>query len=67
MSITKWLNLKKLRKWYFVSGESHVHEDGKGHEHHEEPRLPVVRTEPKVGRNDPCPAAAAKNIKMLCG
>ncbi|TAN39853.1 MAG: YchJ family protein [Nitrospirae bacterium] len=40
-------------QWYFVSGEA--------------PSLkPVVRTEPKVGRNDPCPCGSGKKYKKCC-
>ncbi len=58
---------KDGNKWYFVDGESHVHEDGKGHEHHAEPKAPVVREEPKIGRNDPCKCGSGKKYKKCCG
>lgn len=54
-------------KWYFVDGDSHVHEEGKGHHHHHEPQAPIVREEPKVGRNDPCPCGSGKKYKKCCG
>jgi SEC-C motif-containing protein len=56
-------------KWYFVDGESHVHEEGKGHEHHapREPQKPIVRAEPKVGRNDPCHCGSGKKFKKCHG
>jgi SEC-C motif-containing protein len=60
---------KKIKDhWYFVDGESHVHEDGKGHghEHNHEPQKPVVRTEPKLGRNDPCGCGSGKKYKKCC-
>ena len=41
-------------KWYFVSGK-------------EVKPKPVVRTEPKVGRNDPCPCGSGKKHKKCCG
>jgi hypothetical protein len=28
---------------------------------------PIHRTEPKVGRNDPCPCGSAKKFKKCCG
>ena len=28
---------------------------------------PVVNTEPKVGRNDPCPCGSGKKYKQCCG
>lgn len=56
-------------KWYFVDGDSHVHEEGKGHEHHahsREPKAPIVREMPKVGRNDPCACGSGKKSKKCC-
>lgn len=56
-------------KWYFVDGDSHVHEEGKGHEHHahaQEPKAPIVREAPKVGRNDPCACGSGKKSKKCC-
>ncbi len=41
-------------KWYFVEGRPGV-------------RKPVVREEPKVGRNDPCPCGSGKKFKKCCG
>ncbi len=31
------------------------------------PQVPVVRTTPKVGRNDPCPCGSGKKFKRCCG
>ena len=54
--------------WYFVDGDSHVHEEGKGHHHHHhEPVTPIVREQPKVGRNDPCVCGSGKKFKKCCG
>lgn len=59
---------KEGNRWYFVDGESHVHEEGKGHEHHAaEPKQPVRREAPKVGRNDPCTCGSGKKFKKCCG
>jgi SEC-C motif-containing protein len=62
---------KEGGKWFFVDGESHVHEEGKGHEHHahapKEPQKPLVREEPKVGRNDPCSCGSGKKFKKCHG
>lgn len=30
-------------------------------------REPYVRTEPKIGRNDPCPCGSSKKYKKCCG
>ncbi len=59
---------KAGNRWYFEHGESHVHEEGKGHEHpaHAEPQKPIVREEPKVGRNDPCSCGSGKKFKKCC-
>jgi SEC-C motif-containing protein len=40
--------------WYFVSGDSAGQKQ-------------VVRTEPKIGRNDPCPCGSGKKYKKCCG
>lgn len=58
---------KKADHWYFVDGDSHVHEEGKGHQHHHEPIKPIVRENPKVGRNDPCSCGSGKKFKKCCG
>ena len=31
------------------------------------PQKPFVRTEPKIGRNDPCPCGSGKKYKKCCG
>ena len=56
-------------KWFFVDGDSHTHEEGKGHQHHhhQEPVAPIVREQPKVGRNDPCTCGSGKKFKKCCG
>ena len=58
---------KDAGQWYFVDGDSHVHEDGQGHHHHHEPQAPVVREGPKIGRNDPCTCGSGKKYKKCCG
>lgn len=62
--------VSKFRKvgdrWYFVDGDSHVHQEGQGHHHHA-PQAPVVREEPKLGRNDPCTCGSGKKYKKCCG
>ena len=61
--------VSKFRKigdrWFFVSGDHHVHRDGEGHHH--APQAPVVREEPKVGRNDPCPCGSGQKFKKCHG
>ncbi len=31
------------------------------------PQAPIARTEPKVGRNDPCPCGNGRKFKKCCG
>jgi SEC-C motif-containing protein len=52
--------------WYFVDAESHEHLDGQGHHHHE-PQAPVVRDQPKIGRNDPCTCGSGLKYKKCHG
>lgn len=59
---------KAGEQWFFLDGDSHVHEEGKGHEHHApaEIKKPIVREEPKTGRNDPCACGSGKKFKKCC-
>ncbi len=41
-------------KWYFVDASDPT-------------KQPVVRSEPKIGRNDPCPCGSGKKYKKCCG
>ncbi len=41
-------------KWYFKEGKPGT-------------RKPVVRDEPKIGRNDPCTCGSGKKFKKCCG
>ena len=45
---------KENGQWYFVDG-------------HAPERGTLVREEPKVGRNDPCPCGSGKKYKKCCG
>jgi len=56
---------KNQDRWYFVDGDAHVHEEGKGHE--EPVNTTIVREGPKIGRNDPCPCGSGKKYKKCCG
>jgi len=40
--------------WYFKEGREGV-------------KKPVVRSEPRVGRNDPCPCGSGRKFKRCCG
>jgi len=46
--------VKEPDGWKFVDGEML-------------PEKPIVREEPKVGRNDPCPCGSGKKYKKCCG
>ena len=41
-------------RWYFTEGRRAV-------------QKPLVREEPKVGRNDPCPCGSGRKFKRCCG
>ncbi len=45
---------KQDGNWYFVDASDPT-------------KQPVVRSEPKVGRNDPCPCGSGKKYKKCCG
>jgi SEC-C motif-containing protein len=45
---------KEDGKWFLVSGETVAPQQ-------------VVRSSPKVGRNDPCPCGSGKKYKKCCG
>ncbi len=54
---------------------SHAHDHGGGHvhgpwcnhgHHHHAPQAPLVRAQPKVGRNDLCPCGSGKKYKKCC-
>lgn len=52
-------------QWLFVDGDSHTHKEGEDHHHHQIET--VVRTEPKIGRNDPCHCGSGKKFKKCHG
>lgn len=54
-------------RWFFVDGESHLHKEGEEHHHHHQKPQTVVREEPKIGRNDPCPCGSGKKYKKCHG
>lgn len=56
---------REQKRWYFVDGDAHVHEEGQGHHRHE-PIAPIVRESPKIGRNDPCACGSGKKYKKCC-
>ena len=46
--------------------DHHVHGPGCSHHHHHA-QTPIVRQQPKVGRNDPCPCGSKAKFKKCCG
>lgn len=56
---------KEAGDWYFIDGDAHTHREGEDH-HHAKPQT-VVREEPKVGRNEPCPCGSGKKYKKCHG
>ena len=47
-----------------VHGPHCNHDHDHGHHHH--PVTQVVRSGPKIGRNDPCPCGSGKKHKKCC-
>jgi SEC-C motif-containing protein len=45
---------KENGRWYFTDGSAVA-------------QKPIMRAEPKVGRNDPCPCGSGKKFKKCCG
>lgn len=51
-----------------VETHEHVHGPNCNHHHHHHDVLkPIVRDNPKVGRNDPCICGSGKKYKKCCG
>lgn len=48
-------------------GHDHHDHESCGHGHHHHPLQPIVRKEPKIGRNDPCICGSGKKYKKCCG
>ncbi len=44
---------KEHGKWYFVDASDPT-------------KTPIIRSEPKIGRNDPCPCGSGKKYKKCC-
>jgi preprotein translocase subunit SecA len=44
----------------------HVHGPDCDHGHHHPAMMPLTRSGPKVGRNDPCPCGSGKKYKKCC-
>lgn len=69
--------IQALEGWYDV-GESSLHEDPPEEQFRDDdeewasadlpgPTDTIVNTEPRIGRNDPCPCGSGKKYKKCCG
>gem|GEM_PF-1329412 len=47
--------------------EDHGHVHGPHCNHHHHALTPVMRSAPKIGRNDPCSCGSQKKFKKCCG
>lgn len=52
-------------EWYFIDGDAHTHREGEDH-HYAKPQT-VIREQPKLGRNEPCPCGSGKKYKKCHG
>ena len=53
-----------------IDRDPHVHGPDCDHDHehdHDHVAAPIRRSEPKIGRNDPCPCGSQKKYKRCCG
>lgn len=67
MSTENKLDQEKETKAKESSNEAvHVHGPHCNHGHHEQLK-PIVRSLPKIGRNDPCLCGSGKKYKKCCG
>ena len=58
---------EKDGQWVYVDGDAHTHPANENvEESHSKPET-FVRTEAKVGRNDPCSCGSGKKFKKCCG
>ena len=62
-----FINLK-IAKVKHEDPLTHISDHGQEHEEVEHPPLlPIVKEEPKVGRNEPCPCGSGRKYKKCCG
>jgi SEC-C motif-containing protein len=60
-------------RWYFVSGDSHVHAEGDhdhhhhNHHNHGHHQMPIKNQDTKIDRNDPCTCGSGKKYKKCHG
>jgi len=58
---------EKDGQWVYVDGDAHTHPANEDVEHaHAKPET-FIRSEAKVGRNDPCSCGSGKKFKKCCG
>ena len=65
----EFINLKMAKQIHENPREhAHEHNEDESIEEVTHPPLePIVREEPKVGRNDPCPCGSGLKFKKCCG
>lgn len=56
----------KNGQWLFVDGDSHLHPADEDVEHAHQKPATVIRTQEKIGRNDPCTCGSGKKYKKCC-
>lgn len=65
------MNTKSKNEDEHIEEEGHVHGPNCNHDHdhhhHHEKLSPLVRDQPKIGRNDPCLCGSQKKFKKCCG
>lgn len=54
-------------RWYYVNGDSHVHQDGVEDHHHHHHKKNTTQSDQKIERNSPCPCGSGKKYKQCCG
>lgn len=54
-------------QWLYVDGDAHAHPAGEDVAAAHAKPVTVVRTEDKLGRNDPCKCGSGKKYKKCCG
>jgi SEC-C motif domain protein len=57
---------EKNGQWLFIDGDAHTHPGSENVEQAHKKLETFVRTEAKVGRNDPCTCGSGKKYKKCC-
>ena len=67
MTINNKENMSSDKNEAESTSHVHVHGPNCNHGHSHEALKPVVRSAPKIGRNDPCLCGSQKKYKKCCG